>query len=752
MSQRNAQERQRRRKIPLACEPCRERKIRCDGSKPVCSACQRRGFSLEHCLYTIENARTANRDSYIQTLHDRIRFLERTIQQSGAAVPPVASEDHAVSGTGVTRELPDPIIGTGADSYRGTAHNVSEVSPDRRAAGIVSPQCLDDVEAENGVTAMGTLDHEGVISAEFKDSEQFYGSSSAASFMRQAVETTNSPVYTANRRNTPTEDSPARESQKQKQMKGDQDYMCHAYSENFNLPPRSLADHLLGRFWEKVYYLYPVFDRSAFERAYRALWEPQTEQSSAGSFPNIGLGGSPDGGGHPMLFHCALNTMFAIGVSFSDIPSAAKDVATATFFQKAKSFIGLDLLDINNIGLVQVFLLITIFLQSTRYPSRCWNAIGMACRVAQGLGLHIGTPRRERSPLEIEISRRTWQGCVILDMTVSLTFGRPAMTLHLPEHPTSNLDAAETKIEIQDRPPREDPSRLVFFAEYYRLCRLLREILGQVYQGGHFGQLAEATPVANHSENFTAIFQLDHKLLQYEESLPPMLSWRRPMDLEKVSESRQSTIQTQRRVLHGRFLYLRIMLYRPMFTQLCSSREKDPMLTPLYKSFMLLCAKNCVQSSLDLVELVYRTHRKIASEWWWDGLYACTSGLVLSFSQLHSELRNCFDHSIIQQYWEHCEVVLDHLSTNSPSVQKTLKILRKIRDPIIAEGITEAGELSAVETADNVTLQLDPGPMDSGIGELVEMLPFQLMDDAGMPDMSDMAFDWNQRFDAFNNI
>ncbi|KAI0114070.1 fungal-specific transcription factor domain-containing protein [Nemania sp. FL0031] len=740
MSHRNAQERQRRRKIPLACEPCRERKVRCDGAKPVCSACQRRGFSLENCLYTIENARTANRDSYIQTLHDRIRALEQTIQQSGATVPPIACEDPTTPRIGnISRQPPDSIIETDADNYREAPHNVSSVSSHRRAAEIVSPQCLDVVdvaEAEDGVTAMGTLDHEDVISAEFTDSEQFYGSSSAASFMRQAVETTNSPAYSANRRNTPAIDSPTRDTQRQKRAGGAQDYIGHAYSENFSLPPRALADHLLDRFWEKVYYLYPVFHRPAFERAYRALWEARTKQSNPSDFPNIGLGGSPDGGGHPMLFHCALNTIFAIGVSFSDIPPATKDAATATFFQKGKSFIGLDLLDINNIGLVQVFLLITIFLQSTRYPNRCWNAIGMACRVAQGLGLHISTPRRERTPLEIEVGTRTWQGCVILDMTVSLTFGRPAMTLHLPEHPTLNLNGIEADTEIQGQQPGqelgEEPSRWVFFAEYYRLCRLLQEILGQVYQGGNFGPLAEPTPAANHSENFTAIFQLDHKLLQYEKSLPPILSWQRPMDLEKVSPSRESTIQTQRRVLHG-------------------SWEKEPILTSLYKSFMLQCAKNCVQSSLDLVELVYQTRRKIASEWWWDGLYTCTSGLVLSFSQLHPELRSCFDHSVIQQHWEYCEAVLDHLSANSPSVQKTLKILRKIRDPIITERVFETRGSTTIETTNNTTIQLDPGPMESGIGELVEMLPFQLMDDSEMPDMSDMGFDWNQRFDLFSN-
>lgn len=54
-----ARERQRRRKVTLACEPCRERKARCDGRKPICSTCEHRSLGLEQCIYKAGNARTA---------------------------------------------------------------------------------------------------------------------------------------------------------------------------------------------------------------------------------------------------------------------------------------------------------------------------------------------------------------------------------------------------------------------------------------------------------------------------------------------------------------------------------------------------------------------------------------------------------------------------------------------------------------------------------------------------------------------
>ncbi|KAL2871215.1 Zn(II)2Cys6 transcription factor domain-containing protein [Aspergillus lucknowensis] len=42
-----------RRRVPLACRSCRERKVRCDGKRPNCSTCQRRGHPEEPCEYMV---------------------------------------------------------------------------------------------------------------------------------------------------------------------------------------------------------------------------------------------------------------------------------------------------------------------------------------------------------------------------------------------------------------------------------------------------------------------------------------------------------------------------------------------------------------------------------------------------------------------------------------------------------------------------------------------------------------------------
>jgi hypothetical protein len=46
-----------RRKVPLACEACRDRKSRCDGARPMCSACMKRK-TVTKCVYEASTLRT----------------------------------------------------------------------------------------------------------------------------------------------------------------------------------------------------------------------------------------------------------------------------------------------------------------------------------------------------------------------------------------------------------------------------------------------------------------------------------------------------------------------------------------------------------------------------------------------------------------------------------------------------------------------------------------------------------------------
>ena len=117
-----------------------------------------------------------------------------------------------------------------------------------------------------------------------------------------------------------------------------------------------------------------------------------------------------------MVFHCALNAMFALACHFSDLPPADREPTSDMFFQKTKTFVGIGLIEHNSLSVVQALLIVSLYLQSTAFPDRCWNSVGIACRLAQGLGLHIDDNDGKDGSLEAEVRRRTWYCCVILDM------------------------------------------------------------------------------------------------------------------------------------------------------------------------------------------------------------------------------------------------------------------------------------------------------------------------------------------------
>lgn len=64
---------------------------------------------------------------------------------------------------------------------------------------------------------------------------------------------------------------------------------------------------------------------------------------------------------------------------------------------------------------VQLLLLMSQYLQGTQRSVQTWTIHGLAVKVAFQLGLHSARASKSLSPLEQEIRRRTWYGCVILD-------------------------------------------------------------------------------------------------------------------------------------------------------------------------------------------------------------------------------------------------------------------------------------------------------------------------------------------------
>ncbi|KAJ5964721.1 uncharacterized protein N7479_004597 [Penicillium vulpinum] len=750
----------RRRKIALACESCRDKKVRCDGIKPICGPCARRSYAVDQCVYKLENARSASNDEYLKILHNRIRELEDICAKNGVAMPPGPSQhaDYRASesrnhmgeemdldrldaesrtsvaaegllGLGSTPVLPGPSPLSSAptfqpprfpaqrnrpeaERYRSPhAAHLSPESAQSRSGSIYPPPSLN---SHGNVTAMGAIsvaeDDPGTDSPQ---EQQYYGDSSVASFMRLAGESMPLQTYMSALRSSKNESS-----RSQGPDPGIWRDLGHPTVDlrfdDFSLPPRSLADHLLGCYFNRVHCLFPFFHRPSFEQAYENLWE--SDKASKPELPqlNIGLGGAFDYGPNSIVFHCALNAIFALGCHFSDIQPANREAAVYSFFLRSKRFVNLDLLDLGTIGVVQTLLLVSL-LQSTPYPNRCWNAIGLACRAGQGLGLHETSTHASNKPLEIEIRRRTWHGCVIMDMIVSMTHGRPSMTSHISPLPlpAMGMDPREADpCELSGQPCDHKLGYMTFYVSAIELYKILESILSEVYNAWQSRSNNTRSSSARSSKlcSLDVLMELDDKLTAYETSVPQPLNWIGELSLHRSDSGKASIFKRQQNVLHARFIHLRLLLYRPMFTQLCSderagsSRRSD--IQPgeknmIYSSVFSKCAASCVMAAIDLVSLIHETYRtSVTDAWWYNGFYTSTAGFILIMSYSCRSIWEQVDSHLVDESWRKCEEILAFMAIFSLSARNSLQFLQVTHQHIMQNysATCRAGDTSLVST------------------------------------------------------
>ncbi|PKY03321.1 hypothetical protein P168DRAFT_238910 [Aspergillus campestris IBT 28561] len=666
----------RRRKVALACEPCRVRKSRCGGEKPVCAACVHRALPIDHCVYKTQNARSASSDEYVRSLHQRIRELEANARRQDSLVP----EQLGAAATNYIHHPPHPhaleerntlALNTPETHRIGDCCLTSSRAEDTLDLG--QPRRQPDsshspLESPSGISGMGaftTVHNTRDLSSQ---NAEYFGSSSTASLMCLL---TRDPKQHQGRRAWASQRIPPPDTSGDCRVTG-ADTSPILPVEDFVLPPRELADHLLHCFWERVYCLYPFFDRRSFQQAYENLWIPKNHLKHQLTHLNVGLGDQWHSGSNSIVFSCALNTIFALGCHFSDIPLQGREAVTHDFSLRAKRHIGLYLVDTHSIGVVQTLLIVALLLQSAPHPHRCWNSIGIACRLALGLGLHEEHLESSKDPLQQEIHRRTWHGCVMMDMTVSMTYGRPSMTGHLANVPLPGM------FDLDLRQEPTGPSLIAFYIWTIKLYAILERILSDVYKtwrGRNNDCLTKTGP-----GSLDVIIQLEDQLLQYERSIPSFLSWTCPGEA-----SHEPILCRQRNVLHSRFIYLRLLLYRPIFTHLCFDTPNDELGSNSLQSFIFSkCATGCIQAAVDLISLVHETYRtELTDTWWYNGFYISTAAIVLTMSHLCRTAHDAKNHTK-DLAWRKAEQVLEYMASFSMSGRNTLGILRSIRNQVLA--------------------------------------------------------------------
>lgn len=467
------------------------------------------------------------------------------------------------------------------------------------------------------------------------------------------------------------------------------------------LPPKPVADYYVKQYFTFVYTLYPFMHEPSFTEAYESIWSNRVSPNGGTIFIND----------NNRLFFCILNIVFAFGCLFTsgfDTPST--ESSSELYFQRACQQLNFNIFgtkNLNSLLLLQALLMVGQYLQATDKPASCWNVVGLATRIAQELGLHReGHIRLRRSLIEQQLCRRLWYGCILMDRTVSMTFGRPLMILsdHKVVPPEFIDDKYITDDKIQ-RPNPPSPSVLQFFEQTLKLYEVLADVI-------RFYENVDSTIVQTEEERLTIlsnILQLQGKLRKFKLQIPECLR------LEKIDQYGPATqMRRLTNVLQIRIWHLEIMLFRPILmphSQMSTTPEKSIQATnmddDLEDSMEKAVRRLCIMSAIRLIDLIYKNQNTTnLPNMWYNIFYVYTSAIVLLAAKLQPDVSAGIDEGVMEVSWKNTVLLLRSFEKHSLSATRCLKVLKLIHDKI-----------SESSTAEKRLFEILPGPIDLSGGD-----------------------------------
>ena len=347
--------------------------------RTVCGPCRRRSSSAQSLCSWSSSSRLSG--GYIRQLQDRIAELENGRSQSANSI----QESNAGFSNGDEGD-------EGHFAHGGAGAEPTDANRDDISSSHTRPPAHPHTSEPSPVyTVIGPVASE-------ENHEGYFGSSSAGTFMQNITAMVEHRLRGS--ANTPRQFLHQPEGQRMKSFFPPSDGR-KPEDEEITLPLRRTADELMHVYWEVLHPTYPVLDPEKIRNEYESLWTNEYD--------------IPD----QRQMMCLVNAMFAIAAQLSpNTPSAGRSRIGAQYYHRARSL--LDVFEKGSLRTVQALLLLSMYTLSSSDAHQCWILIGLAIRMAQGLGLHLcDSSERAPDPRTRELLRRVWHGCVLLDQIVA---------------------------------------------------------------------------------------------------------------------------------------------------------------------------------------------------------------------------------------------------------------------------------------------------------------------------------------------
>ncbi|KAK9799127.1 putative Transcription factor domain-containing protein [Seiridium cardinale] len=538
----------------------------------------------------------------------------------------------------------------------GLQHNLTAVdaSPSYATAnGLIVRNELD----ETGVSPDAT---DGVGTIEFTDEKDsaYFGRSSNIAFMRNirralgcVLKNRRDPSSLARitSRSSPQVTLQVSRPESPRSRYQERSTSRHSDQGSLGLPPTAETKALVKEFFASTGVLFPYIHQASFLKTF--------EQVSSSNFSTLrrswlGL----------LYIILAMATMTGSNLCADSTERAAR---AEVFFSRSEKLSIALLMSGPTVETVQTMLLMSLYLQGTNRSVKTWNIHGLAVKAAFQLGLHSNDSSRNLSGVELETRNRTWYGCVVLDRTLSMTFGRPPTipALNNVRSMSDEMANPTRRIDNYVRTPlpnirgysghgyiaQENPEVLssMFFNETIKLYKIMWTVIDTLYACNIDSQTEESilTVASN-------ILRIEQQFLEWESSLNPVLVL---IQAQELSFNTTYTLARRLRViLTLRFHNLCILAYRPCLDFHLNKLGGQPVTNSGTSIFMQIGGRNvqaCFQSASSIIGIVHSiTHSagpslKLLGAWWFTLYYTFNATLAIAAIMLMDRAHGRVDHS-----------------------------------------------------------------------------------------------------------
>ncbi|KAL6404585.1 Regulatory protein GAL4 [Ilyonectria robusta] len=408
-----------------ACKECRRRKARCNRSLPTCNMCIR---YRRHCLYE-KHARTPLTRKHLTEVETRLERAEALVQQMRTLVPSNMRtwervNNPVATATSQPQQPPDQPFNFSSTPQAAEPPGADDAEPISSTSGM-------SASAQSGLHLSGSADSVQDPNPSNVDHQRMLEGPPIDNF--EWCEKTSVQVHglSPDAVAEPTEeDSPISDGMASLTVnEGESGYLGVASGAALLRLLEPKSRRRLSRTQQTASSIYPMIPQpnpnrhvsesmiDAYFRLYHVSYpiihEPTFRAQYSEVIPR------PNGACWTVLAYIVA----AIGVWASSTSSI--ETLDMALFKQASSILSFDFLEVGNLALVQALTLASNYQQKRDKPNSGYNYLGLAVRMAMGLGLHKEFQGWNISPLNMEIRRRVWWSLCVFDVGATITFSRP---------------------------------------------------------------------------------------------------------------------------------------------------------------------------------------------------------------------------------------------------------------------------------------------------------------------------------------